>query len=101
MREKTATPKRLAAALGGDMRAGRDDLVRRAETIAAELAAAGVHVDLPTGGVAAIIDEAIDLLALRKVLRRSGSLLEVAAGESGLIGFYAAPIRQHLAATAA
>ncbi len=91
----------LAAALGDERRMSRADLLQRAETIAAQLAAAGVHLDLPAGGVAAVIAEAIDLLALRKVLRTSGGHMEVTVAEKDLIGFYAAPVRQHLAAGAA
>lgn len=91
----------LAAALGDDSRLERAELLRRAEAIVAGLKGAGVELDLPEGGTAAAIRQGIALLALRKVLGEEGGVVSVNPEEQGLIGFYAAPIRQHLSAPAA
>ena len=90
----------LAAALGDDLRLDRGEVLRRAEALVARLTSAGVRLDLPDGGAAAAIRHGIALLSLRKVLSEEGGAVVVNPAERALIGFYAAPIRQHLAAPA-
>ena len=91
----------LAAALGEDMRIGRAELVARAERIAECLRQRGAHLELPGESVESAVAQGIDLLALRKVVRPDGEAIAVNAAEKALIGFYAAPVRQHLSAGAA
>lgn len=91
----------FCAAMGEDMEIGRAAVLERAEALAERLRAAGAHLDLPEGGVAAAVDYAIRLLALRKVVTESDGYLTVSESERGLIGFYAAAVQQHLSAPAA
>ena len=91
----------LAAAFEGEGAVARAELIRRAEALVARLGDVGARPDLPPGGVAAAVDAAIRLLALRKVVFEQGDGVRVNPVERDLIGFYAAPVRQHLAADAA
>lgn len=90
----------FCAAVGEDMVVGRDVVLERAEALADALRAAGARLDLPEGGVVQAVDYAIELLTLRKVVAEDGGRLEVRESERGLIGFYAAAVRQHLSAVA-
>jgi len=65
------------------------------------LRTAGARLDLPEGGVPAAVDYALRLLTLRKVVTEDQGQLTVTESERGLIGFYAAAVRQHLYAGAA
>ncbi|MCB2143686.1 MAG: hypothetical protein KDE06_13600, partial [Rhodobacteraceae bacterium] len=49
----------------------------------------------------AAVDRALDILSLRKIVRREGDRVLVPPKDRALIGFYAAPVRQHLCAPAA
>ncbi len=91
----------LAAALGEDQRISRDDLVERAEALAEHLRGAGIHLELPDGSVRSAIAQGVELLTLRKVMREGDGQISVNEAEKGLIGFYAAPVYQHLSAIAA
>ncbi|MCA0272077.1 MAG: 1-acyl-sn-glycerol-3-phosphate acyltransferase [Proteobacteria bacterium] len=91
----------FCAAMGEDMVAGRDVVLGRAEVLAERLRTAGARLDLPEGGVPAAVDYALRLLTLRKVVTEDQGQLTVTESERGLIGFYAAAVRQHLYAGAA
>lgn len=91
----------VCAALGEETDIALADLTARAEAIAGRLAAQGVDLDLPDGSVPAAVARALDILSLRKIVRRAGSRLTVPPRDRALIGFYAAPVAQHLAAPAA
>ncbi|HQU66943.1 MAG TPA: 1-acyl-sn-glycerol-3-phosphate acyltransferase [Albidovulum sp.] len=91
----------FSAALGADMVAPRAVVLARAEVLAERLRAAGARLDLPEGGVPAAVDYALQLLTLRKVVTEDQGQLTVTESERGLIGFYAAAVRQHLYAGAA
>lgn len=91
----------LAAALGADMRVERAEVVGRAEDLVCRLRRSGAHLDLPRDDVEKAIAQALDLLGLRKVVRVEGGWITVNPAERDLIGFYAAPVAQHLSAVAA
>ena len=90
-----------AAAIGEDTDLPLADLTARVEALAARLEAAGVHLDLPDGSIDKAVKRALDILALRKIVRREGGRITVPPKDRALIGFYAAAVEQHLAATAA
>lgn len=90
----------FCAAVGEDMVIGRDDVLARAEALAARLWSSAARLDLPEGGVPVAVAHAIELLTLRKVIAEEGGQLAVSERERGLIGFYAAAVRQHLSASA-
>ncbi len=83
------------------MRIGRAEVLARAEKIATRLRQVGAHLELPEGSVESAIAQGLELLGLRKVVRTDGSEISVNPAERKLIGFYAAPVRQHLSAGAA
>jgi hypothetical protein len=60
-----------------------------------------VHLDLPDGPIDKVVKRALDILALRKIVRREGGRITVPPKDRALIGFYAAAVEQHLVATAA
>ena len=91
----------IAAAIGEDTDLPLADLTARVEALAARLEAAGVHLDLPDGSIDKAVKRALDILALRKIVRREGGRITVPPKDRSLIGFYAAAVEQHLAATAA
>jgi glycerol-3-phosphate O-acyltransferase len=90
----------VCAALGEDTDIAAVDLAARAEALAAELRAKGVHLDLPEGSVPKAMAHALDILSLRKIVRREGKRVVVPPKDRALIGFYAAPVVQHLSAAA-
>jgi glycerol-3-phosphate O-acyltransferase len=90
----------VCAALGEDTDIPAVDLAARAEALAAELRAKGVHLDLPEGSVPKAMAHALDILSLRKIVRREGKRVVVPPKDRALIGFYAAPVVQHLSAAA-
>ncbi|MCB2134811.1 MAG: 1-acyl-sn-glycerol-3-phosphate acyltransferase [Rhodobacteraceae bacterium] len=90
----------ITAAIGEDTDLARAALDERVRTLAAELAAAGAYVDLPEGSIDRAITRALDILTLRKVVRVAGGRITVPPKDRALIGFYAASVRQHLAAPA-
>ncbi|MGB3317012.1 MAG: hypothetical protein WBB85_21700, partial [Albidovulum sp.] len=91
----------IAAAIGGETELSQDELTARVGGLAARLEAAGVHLDLPDGSVEAAIRRALEILTLRKIIRREGGRITVPSKDRALIGFYAAAVEQHIAATAA
>ncbi|MCV2870127.1 1-acyl-sn-glycerol-3-phosphate acyltransferase [Defluviimonas sp. WL0002] len=91
----------FCAALGQDIDLTLDRISERAEDLVQRLAAAGAHLDLPDGSSRAAMISAIDILSLRKVVRRQGDRIVVPLKDRALIGFYAAPVWQHLCAGAA
>lgn len=91
----------ICAAIGEDVDLTRADLEERVRDLAGRLTALGVHLDLPDGSVEGAIRRALDILTLRKIVRRDGKILRVPAKDRGLIAFYAAPVAQHLSARAA
>jgi glycerol-3-phosphate O-acyltransferase len=91
----------VSAAIGEDTDMTMTDLTARVEALAARLGEAGVHLDLPDGSVIKAIRRALDILALRKIVRRESGRITVPPKDRALIGFYAAAVDQHLAATAA
>ena len=90
----------FCAALGDDTDIARAALAARAETLAERLRARGVVLDLPEGSVAKAMGQALDILSLRKIVRREGDRITVPPKDRALIGFYAAAVAQHLAAPA-
>lgn len=91
----------FCAALGDDTDIARAELAVRAETLAGDLRARGVLLDLPEGSVSKAMGRAFDILSLRKIVRREGERITVPPKDRALIGFYAAAVTQHLAAPAA
>ncbi len=89
------------AALGADTDVPLAELVTRAGAIADRLAGKGVYIDLPDGSVQKAVTTALDILALRKIVRRDGGRVTVPPKDRALIGFYAAAVTQHLCADAA
>ena len=78
-----------------------DALTARVQALAERLGAAGAHLELPDGSVDKAIKRALDILTLRKIVRREGGRITVPPKDRALIGFYAAAVEQHLAAPAA
>lgn len=91
----------FCAALGEDTDLPLEEITARAEALAARLEGVGAHLDLPEGSVAAAMTRALRILALRKVVLRVGDRVEVPSKDRALISFYAAPVLQHLSASAA
>ncbi|MCW3783981.1 1-acyl-sn-glycerol-3-phosphate acyltransferase [Defluviimonas sp. CAU 1641] len=91
----------VTAALGEETEIARDALMHRAEALAAELRAIDVHLELPDGSVPKAVETALAILSLRKIVRSAKGRVTVLPKDRALIGFYAAPVRQHLAASAA
>lgn len=90
-----------AAAFGGRTAMPLAELKAEAARLAAALAARGARLDLPEGSTDRAVEAGLAILVLRKVVRREGESLTVADRDAALTGFYAAPVRQHLAAPAA
>ncbi|MEZ5778702.1 MAG: 1-acyl-sn-glycerol-3-phosphate acyltransferase [Paracoccaceae bacterium] len=90
----------ISAAFGEDSDLSLEDLTERCEALVARLAAAGVHVDLPDGSVSNAVARALNILGLRKIVRREAGRITVPPKDHALIGFYAASVRQHLSAPA-
>jgi hypothetical protein len=91
----------ISAAIGEDTDLPMDALTKRVEALAERLGAAGAYLELPDGSVDKAIRRALDILTLRKIVRREGGRITVPPKDRALIGFYAAAVGQHLAATAA
>lgn len=90
----------LCATLEG--RETMDEGAVRAEAgrLAARLSGRGIPIGMPGDSVDAGIDRALDILALRKVIRREDGSIVVPPKDRALIGFYAGAVGQHLAAAA-
>ncbi|HRV61699.1 1-acyl-sn-glycerol-3-phosphate acyltransferase [Albidovulum sp.] len=91
----------LCAAIGEATDLPLAEVRARAADLAHRLDRAGVHLDLPDASPDAAVDRALDILSLRKIVRREGDRVLVPPKDRALIGFYAAPVRQHLCAPAA
>ncbi|MDW4551011.1 1-acyl-sn-glycerol-3-phosphate acyltransferase [Defluviimonas sp. D31] len=91
----------VTAALGDETEIDRAELLRRAEALAAELRAIDVHLELPNGSVPEAFETALAILSLRKIVRCARGRVTVLPKDRALVGFYAASVRQHLAASAA
>lgn len=91
----------VCAAIGEDVDVTLAELATRAERIVAELHARGARVDLAGQSVDGAVARALDILALRKIVRRGGRAIRVPPKDGALIGFYAASVLQHLSAGAA
>ncbi len=91
----------VCAALGEDTDLPLADLTARVEALAARLREAGAYLDLPDGSAPKAVARALDILALRKIVRRAGTRITVPPKDRALIGFYGAAVNQHSAATAA
>ncbi|WP_461307068.1 1-acyl-sn-glycerol-3-phosphate acyltransferase [Albidovulum sp.] len=90
----------VCAALGAQTDLPRAELETRADAIARALARAGAPLELPEGSVRRAVARGLEILALRKVVRLQGDRVTVPPRDRALIGFYAAPVGQHLAAVA-
>ncbi|WP_412174947.1 1-acyl-sn-glycerol-3-phosphate acyltransferase [Albidovulum sediminicola] len=91
----------FCAALGEETDLPLAEVEQRAEALRRRLAAAGAHLDLPDGSARAAVSGAIEILALRKIVRRAGDRIQVAPRDRALIDFYAAPVAHWLCADAA
>ncbi|WP_417587812.1 1-acyl-sn-glycerol-3-phosphate acyltransferase [Pararhodobacter oceanensis] len=67
-----------------------------AESLVAEARSKGANMHLPGGGVRAALALGIEALTLRGILEREGEALQIAAGQEGLLGYYAASVLQLL-----
>ncbi|MCX7888992.1 MAG: 1-acyl-sn-glycerol-3-phosphate acyltransferase [Rhodobacteraceae bacterium] len=91
----------VAAAIADEAGLPLAEVLARSESMVAALAAAGAEPVLPPGGVRGAVEAGIDMLVLRRILRRAGDRIEVAEGQGPILGFYAAGLRQHADAVAA
>jgi len=89
------------AALGTRTEMALADLRLEAARIAGVLAARGVRLDLPGESTDHAVDAALAILALRKIVLRQAGQVVVLPRDAALVGFYATPVIQHFAATAA
>lgn len=79
----------VAAAVEGAAPVPRAALAARAAELAAELSAAGRYLSLPETGLDAAIEEAIEALIRRGLLREAAAGLAPAPEEAALVAYYA------------
>ena len=95
-------PVPLAAlALGEDRQVDEPTLRIRAAALVGTFEAKGAHLNLPSGSSDARLEAGLQSLAVRGIVSRSEGRVTVNPGDSDLIAFYAASVRQLLDASAA
>jgi len=82
----------VSAAWGPGAVTDRGALTRRAGALATRLQAEGAALILPEGGVAAAVDQALAIFALRKFITRQGDQITLNEDNRPILDFYAASI---------
>lgn len=79
----------------------RQDLVDRVAAEVGRLEKTGAHVDLFNGDIATEVDNAVNHLLMRQLVREENGEIHIAAGDHALLHYYAASIEHLVAACAA